>query len=304
MYVGFMTACLPNVSFKDLVTWASTNGFDALELACWPAGAKDRRYAGAHHINVEELTPAQAGEVNGQLKEYHLRISSLGYYPNHLDPDPEKRKFFNEHLKKVIRAASLLGVSVVGTFVGRDPALKIEANLPAFKAVWPDLVKYAEDNGVKIAIENCPMMYTWPAGSNVAFTPDFWDEMFSIIPSSNFGLNLDPSHLVWQFIDPAATVREYKDRILHTHAKDTLIDWAKLRRVGFFSQKNDLYTWWKDKVAGLGDVDWRDYLGALHEVGYSGVVSIEHEDRAWEANEERIKQGLLLAKKTVSRHLV
>lgn len=303
MYVGFMTACLPNVPLEELVSWAALNGFRALEVACWPAGQKDRRYAGVHHIDVETLTPYEAERIRRLVSERNLTISSLGYYPNNLDPDDSKRSLFHEHLRKVIEAAAQLGVSIVGTFVGRDPQLKLEDNLETFKKYWPDLVRYAEDRGVKVAIENCPMMYTWPAGSNVAFCPDFWDEMFSIIPSPNFGLNLDPSHLIWQFIDPVVIVKEYGRRILHVHAKDTLIDWSVVRRVGFFSQRNNLYTWWKDKIAGLGDVDWKAFIGALYEVGYRGVISIEHEDRTWEDSEERIKQGLLLGKKTVETYL-
>ena len=296
MKLGLMSAALPKLSLEELAVWAKANGFDMLELACWPVGKADRRYAGVTHIDVANLNASGAIQILDTLKKNELEISSLGYYPNPLHPDLDHRATVIAHLKKVITAAELLKVPIVGTFVGRDQSKTIEANLAEFENVWPPIVKFAADHGVKIAIENCPMIFTndeWPGGQNLAATPAIWRKIWEIIPDKNFGLNLDPSHLIWLMIDYVRVVYEFKDRIFHVHAKDLRIDREQLYQQGVLSLGMG---WEIPSLPGLGDVNWAQFISALYGVGYDYVISIEHEDRAFEKTEDLVKRGFLLSR--------
>ena len=296
MKLGFMTAALPELSLDQLAAWASENGFGMLEIACWPAGKAERRYAGVTHIDVTDMDAAKAKKVRGIMDKYGLEISSLGYYPNALYPDEAHRELVIGHLKKVIVAAEMLEVPIVGSFVGRDKDKTIEDNLEEFSKVWPPIVKFAADHSVKIAIENCPMIFTndeWPGGNNLAISPYVWRKMYEIIPDENFGLNLDPSHLIWQFIDYVRVVYDFGERIFHVHAKDMRIDTEQLYQRGVMSVGMG---WEIPRLPGLGDVDWGKFISALYGVGYDYVISIEHEDRAFEGTEELVKRGFLLSR--------
>jgi sugar phosphate isomerase/epimerase len=296
MKLGIMTAAFPGKSLDEVAAWASENGFETLELACWPPGKATRRYAGVSTINVVDFDAAAAKEVHATLKNYDLSISSLGYYPNPMDPDPEQREIVISHLKKVIFAAELLEVEIVGTFIGRDKEKNIPDNLDAFTEIWPPIVKFAAEHQVKIAIENCPMLFSydeWPGGNNLASSPALWKKMWEIIPDDNFGLNLDPSHLILQMIDYERVVFDFADKIFHVHAKDLEIDREGLYQNGVLSQGMG---WQVPRLPGLGDVDWGKFISALYRIGYDYVVSIEHEDRAFEGNEDLIKRGFLIAR--------
>jgi sugar phosphate isomerase/epimerase len=296
MKLGLMSAAFPNLSLEQLAAWAAENGFQALELACWPLGKAERRYAGVTHIDVAELTPSKARDILGLMEKHGLIISSLGYYPNPLHPDPDHRDLVINHLKKVIVAAEMLQVPIVGTFVGRDKNKTLEDNWGLFEQIWPPIVKFAAEHGVKIAIENCPMIFSndeWPGGNNLAVSPAVWRKMWEIIPDSNFGLNLDPSHLVWQFIDYVRVVYEFRERIFHIHAKDLRIDREQLYQRGVTSLGMG---WQIPRLPGLGDVNWAQFISALYAVGYDYVISIEHEDRAFEKTEALVKRGFLLAR--------
>lgn len=253
-------------------------------------------YAGVTHIDVADLPDEKITKIKKVLEKSRIQISSLGYYANLLAPDEKSRHYFVNHLKKVIDAANKLEIGIVGTFIGRDMYKTVEDNISIFQQVWPDIVRYAEDHNIRLAIENCPMQYpehsSWPGGTNIAFSPTIWRKIFEIIPSKNLGLNYDPSHLYWQGIDYVRPIREFKDRIFHTHAKDTKLEENILKEVGILG-----YYWHLDRLPGLGDIDWRKYIAALHEIGYTGVVSIEHEDRNWESSVEKKKEGLLFSKK-------
>lgn len=301
MKLGLLTAALPRLSLARTAEWAAGNGFDMLEVACWPAaGGERRRYAGVSHIDVGNV---DVDVVHALLQRHDLEISSLAYYPNNLHPVASERKAANDHLKKVIDAAAKLGVPTVGTFVGRDKGKSVSDNFREFRRVWPRLVSYAEDRGVRIAIENCPMIFSndeWPGGTNLATTPAIWDEMFSIIPSPSLGLNLDPSHLVWLMVDYERVVRDYASRILHVHAKDMEIDRDGLYRNGTLSLGMG---WQVPRLPGLGEVRWDRFIAALYRAGYDGVISIEHEDRDFEKTEELVKRGFLLARDVLRPYL-
>lgn len=302
MKLGLLTAALPRLSLARTAEWAAGNGFDMLEVACWPAaGGERRRYAGVSHIDV---TRVDVDVVHALLQRHRLEISSLAFYPNNLHPVASERKAANDHLRKVIDAAAKLGVPTVGTFVGRDKGKNVPDNFKEFRKVWPRLVAYAEERGVNVAIENCPMIFSndeWPGGTNLATTPAVWDEMFSIIPSPRFGLNLDPSHLVWLMIDYERVVRDYASRILHVHAKDLEIDREGLYRHGTLSLGMG---WQVPRLPGLGEVRWDRFIAALYRAGYDGVVSIEHEDRDFEQSEELVKRGFLLSRDVLRPYLV
>lgn len=301
MKIGFLTACFPERNFDELVEWGAKNGFENIEVACWPKEFEERRYAGVSHIDVDNIDESTVKKIKAQLKANNMEISSLAYYPNYLDPDKSKREFYISHLKKVIIAAKRLDINVVGTFVGRDKDKDDSYNLKTYKEVFTGIVKFAEENKVKLAIENCPMLWIdrWPGGHNIARSPEIWYQMFDLIQSDYIGLNLDPSHLVWQFIDYVEAVYSFKDKIFHTHAKDTKILKDKLSKKGIYG-----FGFYEDKIAGMGDIDWKKYLRALYEIGYEGVISIEHEDRGWEKNEEHKKQGILFAKKLISPYII
>lgn len=296
MKLGLFTAIFPGRSLEEIAAWAAGNGFEALEIACWPVGKADRRYAGVTTIDVASFSKDDARKTLDTLKKNNLMISSLGYYPNPLHPDPDHRQLVIEHLKKVIAAAELLEVPIVGTFVGKDKDKTIEQNLEDFAKIWPPIVKFARQHGVKIAIENCPMIFSndeWPGGNNLANTPAIWRKMWEIIPDDNFGLNLDPSHLVWQMIDYVRVVRDFHDRIFHVHAKDLLIDREGLYQNGVLSLGMG---WQVPRLPGLGEVRWDQFISALYRSGYDYVISIEHEDRAFEKTEELVKRGFLIAR--------
>lgn len=300
MKLGLLTAAFPTLTLDEVADWASSNGFEAIEIAVWPTGAgASRRYAGTAHIDVESLDASSAQRIVDDLAERGLSISALAYYPNPLSADDAEAAAAFEHLKAVVRAAKLLGVSTVGTFAGRDKGTSLDENFDRFAAVWPEMVHYAGDHGIRIAIENCPMIFSgdeWPGGTNIAFSPANWRRMFEIIPDENFGLNFDPSHLVWQFIDIPRAVHEFGDRIFHVHAKD-----LEIRRDGLYDHgiMSAGVGWQVPRLCGLGEVDWGAFFGALYAVGYDHVASVEHEDRAFEGSVELVQRGFRIARDTL-----
>jgi sugar phosphate isomerase/epimerase len=296
MKLGFFTAALPGSTLEQAARWGAESGFQAIEIACWPLAKAARRYAGVTHIDVTTLDKAGARDIRAMLDGYGLTISSLGYYPNPLHPEADHREMVIGHLEKVIEAAAMLEVPVVGTFIGKDKNRTVPENLEAYARIWPPIVSFAREHGVKIGIENCPMLFSydeWPGGDNLASTPAIWRKMWEIIPDDNFGLNLDPSHLILQMIDYERVIREFAGRIFHVHAKDLHIDREGLYNNGVLSQGMG---WQVPRLPGLGDVDWARFFAALTAAHYDYVVSIEHEDRAFEGDEELVKRGFYLSR--------
>jgi sugar phosphate isomerase/epimerase len=279
MLLGFVSAILPEQSLEEVFSFARDEGFGCVELMCWPPGTADRRYAGVTHLDVTRLE-TEAARLAELVRRTGVQVSGLGYYPNPLSPDAEHRKAVTDHLRRVIDAAKAVGVGVVNTFIGRDPARAVEEQWPTFQEVWPPLAQHARAAGVKLAIENCPMLFSndeWPGGKNLAVSPALWRRVFAELPE--VGLNFDPSHLVWQHIDVARAVRDFGRRIYHVHAKDTRIDSDALYERGILG-----LGWHTPKLPGLGDVNWAAMFSALTDAGYSGAVCIEVEDRAYEGS--------------------
>lgn len=299
MYLGFLTVCLGNMPLKEKAKWASENGFKALEVACWPQ-ANDRDYSSCD-IDVANLTQGEADEIKAYFKEYGLTISSLAYYDNNLHNDPAQREFVNNHVKKVIDAAVMLDVPMVGTFVGRDIDKNMVENFDEFEKVFTDLVSYAEARGKKLMIENCDMRGWQVPGipGTISYTPELWEEMFRRVPSKSFGLNFDPSHLLPQFVDYLKAAEDFSDRIFHVHAKDAEVYPDRLNKYGINNRQlpgsgEDNYGYWRYRMPSLGQVDWEKLIALLKSKGYDGVVSTEHEDPLYEGSEEKVKEGLVI----------
>ena len=296
MKLGFVSAIVPELSFEEVVSLAAAEGFSCVELMCWPKGKADRKYAGVTHIDVGELDDAGASRIKAYLAQKGVSVSALGYYPNPLDADREKAEFYVAHIKRVIDAASMLGVDTVNTFIGREPKEDLAESFRRFASVWPPIVKYAEGEGVRIAIENCPMYFTadeWPSGKNLAYSPPIWRRMFEAIPSKSFGLNYDPSHLLWQMIDYVKPLYEFKDRIFHVHLKDAMVYEDRLADVGILATPLEFH---QPKLPGLGGIDWGRFVSALTDIRYVGPACIELEDRAFEADLDSRKVAIRQSK--------
>jgi sugar phosphate isomerase/epimerase len=293
MKLGLCSAILPDQSLEQVVKFAAQTGYECVELMCWPVGKAERRYAGVTHIDVVGLKKSEISRIQDLLKEHGVSISGLGYYPNPLAPSAAEARVYINHIKKVIRAAEALGVKVVNTFVGRDWTKSVDDNWPVFMKRWPPIVQYAEDHGVKIGIENCPMLFTadeWPGGKNLAHSPAIWRRMFDAIPSKSFGLNYDPSHLVWQGIDYIKPLTEFASRIHHVHAKDVRVDGDRLDDVGILATPLEYHS---PKLPGLGEVNWGRFVSVLTDTGYNGPICVEVEDRAYEGSLARRKASLV-----------
>lgn len=304
MKLGFLSAIVGFMSFEQVIDTASSLGYRCVELACWPREEASRRYAGVSHLNVAELDDAQIAQIQDYCRAKGVEISSLGYYPNNLDEDLERRRYFHNHLYTVIEASARLGINMVTTFVGRMQTKTIEENFEEFAKVWPAIIKFAEERGVRIAIENCPMLFSrdqWPGGHNIASTPANWRKMFEIIDSPNFGLNYNPSHFVWQQMDYIKPIYEFKDKIFHIHLKDTRIERDRLNDVGIMAYPLQYMT---AKIPGLGEINWGRFVSALTDIGFDGPACVEVEDRAFEDSEESVLKSLKLSKRYLEQFII
>jgi sugar phosphate isomerase/epimerase len=300
MKLGFLTACLPQLPLAEIAGWAAAHDYDALEVATWPStGSRDFE---ASHIDVAGLGKREADRVRALFEQHSLTLSALAYYENNLHPDPDRRAEIAAHVRANVDAAALLGVDCVGTFIGRHPGLSVKENIAQAERELPALVEYAGERGVKIIIENCVMEGWHPDGypGNLAYSPELWEWMFGL----GFYLNYDPSHLLWLGIDPVAALTPYLDRIPHAQAKDAQLDPRARDRFGFFGrtvERTDGWDsgWWRYRVPGLGDVDWRRLVDTFYEGGFTGVLSVEHEDPVWSGDVQRITRGLEIAHRTL-----
>ncbi len=284
MQLGLVSAILPEQPFDEVCSIAAAEGYDCVEVMCWPPGKAERRYAGVTHIDVAGLDDRAVDAVRASLERHGVTISALGYYPNPLSPDATESRVACEHIRAMIRGARTLGLETVNAFVGRDWRRSVEENWPRFLEIWRPLIEFAEECGVRVGIENCPMTFTrdeWPGGKNLACSPAIWRQMFADIPSASFGLNYDPSHPTWMQMDAIAPLRDFRERIFHVHAKDVRVDRHLLNDVGILAYPLQFHT---PKLPGLGDVDWGRFFSVLTSTGYDGPVCVEVEDRAYEGS--------------------
>jgi sugar phosphate isomerase/epimerase len=300
--LGFVSAVVEELSFQATVDLAAELGYDCVEMLCWPAGKAERRYAGVTHVDVTKLDDRRVREIRDYCNKKGVFISSLGYYPNYLEDSPRAREYA-EHFLKVIDASARLGIGIATTFVGRDHTKSLDENFKRFEKVWPPIVKQADAQKVRIGIENCPMFFTrdeWPGGKNLAVSPAIWRRMFQLIPSENFGLNYDPSHMVWMQMNYVRPIYEFKNRIFHVHIKDTKILPDKLADVGILAAPHEHYSY---KLPGLGEVDWGTFFSALTDIGYKGSACVEVEDRAFEGSFDDRKVSLIQSRNYVRQFL-
>jgi sugar phosphate isomerase/epimerase len=304
MKLGFVSAILPEYTLEQVLHFAAEAGFSSVEVMCWPPGRAERRYAGVTHLDVTNLSPGAIKHVQDLIALHEVEISGLGYYPNPLMADRAEAEAAIVHLHKLIDAAAEMGIGVVNSFVGRDPSLSVDDNWPRFLEVWRPLVQHAEERNVRIGIENCPMLFTadeWPGGKNLATSPAIWRRMFADLPSPSFGLNFDPSHLIWQQMDYLSPLVEFRDRLVHVHAKDARLDRAALDAHGVLSYPK---LWHTPKIPGQGDVRWGAFLGVLADQGYDGHVAIEVEDRAFEGSLEKRRESLTISRRYLHQYLI
>lgn len=293
MKIGFLT--------NALVEQARRSGSDAFstlpQVADWAAAH------GFTDLECGPMLPLDRAAYEQVLGEGRIGISALIYCRNYLSTDPEEAAQHLAALKERIVFAGALGIDKVVTSTGidksvveglydRDPALRDRGNLirriPAQSLdrvvdLFGPLVELAEKNNVRLCFENCPLM------GNIAISPVMWKKLFERLPSDHLGLAYDPSHLVWEMIDPYTPLLEFKDKIFHVHAKDTAIDRVKLARTGILTD----FSWWSYRIPGRGELDWRQLLGQLTAEGYDGTLSLEHEDAAYEGSVEAVENGLL-----------
>ncbi len=301
--LGFVSAIMAHASLEEVIAFAAEQRFRCVEVMCWPVGKAERRYAGVTHIDVDTLDEAKVQSIKALLRQHNVYISGLGYYPNPLTDDREQGEFFIAHLKKVIRAAAQLGIPVVNTFIGRDYTKGLEENFTLFREHWAGILKAAEEHNIKIGIENCPMYFTqdeWPGGKNLATHPAIWRRMFEAFPTPLFGLNYDPSHMIWQMMDYVGPMYEFKDRLHHIHLKDAKLYPERLNEVGIMAHPLQYHS---PKLPGLGDVNWRSFFTALTDVRYRGPVCIEVEDKAYEGSPADVRSAILTSRNYLRQFL-
>lgn len=302
MQLGYVSAILPNQSLEEVMWTAKKIGYDCVEIMCWPVGGSERRYAGVTHIDVDSLDDRRVAEIHQLVAETGVSISGLGYYPNPLSPAEEEAQVARTHFRKVMAAAQRLGIKQVNTFIGRHPKQMIDEQWGTVLDVWRPIVKEAEDRGLRIGIENCPMLFSkdeWPGGKNLFICPQVWRRLFNDIPSGSLGMNYDPSHLIWTFIDPVPPIYEFKDKMFHVHAKDARVDRDRLQEVGILN-----LDWHTPKLPGMGDCDWGAFFGALSDIKYTGPVCVEVEDRAYEGTLEDRRRSLVQSYRYLSQYVV
>lgn len=306
MKIGLITSILDNMNYEQMMDMAADMGFACVEVACWPSGQAERRYAGVSHIDVDNVLEddGYAEYILEYSREKGVEISALAFYPNTLDGDIEKRNANISHLKQVIRASAKLGVNLVTTFIGRDQYKTIEDNFRMVAQEWPTIMRLAEELDVRVAIENCPMLFgsdQWPGGQNIMTSPANWDKVFELVDSPNLGLNYDPSHFVWQMMDYIRPIYKFRDKIFHVHFKDIKVFGDRLNEVGIMAYPLEFMA---PKLPGLGDINWSRFVSALTDIGYEGYACIEVEDRAFESSDQRILDSICVSRRYLSQYVI
>lgn len=295
--IGFVNACMPQLSLEEQLDWAAANGFGALELHAAPNTLKV-------DLPLISSNTDEAARIREMADQRNIVITDLMWGGQHLHGNAEKREVSQTRLKAMITGAAALGVPIVSTFIGRDPALPVEDNIALALKVWPGLLDFAKEYDIKIAIENCPMMYEWPGGLNIAYSPENWTILFDALDphGERLGLNFDPSHLKWLGIDYLAALRRFAPRVMLVQAKDAEILPDKLSEVGILGEG-----WWRYRLPGLGQVDWRSFIGALYELNLTEriiALNIEHEDPVWEGSLEKVQRGLRFTQQYLSQYVI
>jgi sugar phosphate isomerase/epimerase len=297
MEIGFLTNSLAHYlkTYGELAEWAVAHGFRSLEVG--PT------------VKLDEKEYEKAAAKHG------VKIEAFIYCRNILAQDAAEADGYKAFLMERIKLAGKIGVPKVICTTGITPQssdvkcasnFAPEASIPAVKEALSPFMEEAVKQGVKLCFENCPMM------GGIVHSPYMWDLVFDALDCDQAGLAYDPSHLYWQMMDPYEAIKAAGKRIFHVHAKDASIDRAALGRVGIlhsFSYTaqidesglalphgNRKPLWWHYRLPGLGELNWPRIFMHLHDVGYTGFVSIEHEDPVWSGSEDNVKTGILNAR--------
>lgn len=279
MKIGYVTQYS-----EEEVKWAASAGFKCLSIEI--------------KGDLSEIPDYKVKDIRKTFEKYDIEISSLiSGTLNHLSPDDDKRKSNIQRFKRVMDFCQILGADIVSTNVWGNPDKNIEENIPSYEMVFGEYAEVAERLGIKIAIENCPHMKSYPIKiGNISLSPQAWDLMFKAVPSKSIGLEFDPSHLVWLGIDYIQAARRFANRIYHVHAKDTEILKERLDEVGIYGEG-----WWRYRIPGWGMIDWKKLISILLDANYQGNVIIEHEDPVFHG--PRFREGLMLGLKHLSQFL-
>jgi len=255
--------------------WAEEHGFSSISITV-PVGSR--------FLDLRDIieNPSKYLDI---MSRYKVKISAIGFYGNPIDADSSRRREHSKHMMNIVRAAHKLELPVVTGWIGKYPGT-VDDNIREMRKVWPDIIKLAEDYGIKIAIENCP--------GNIMYRPDIWRRVFEEFNTEILGLEFDPSHLICQLIDVIGIADEFGDKIYHIHAKDAEIDWRRVSDLGI-----TVGGWCPHRLPGFGELDWAAFFSVLKKHKYDYAVSIEHEDPYFEYEE-----GLIIAKKFLERFIV
>jgi len=232
-------------------------------------------------LNPDKLDDAAIAAIKSKVEKAGIYVSSLACDGNHIDPDPAKREHQNAYTARMIELCGKLGVPAIGGQSGTDKGKPLQAQVDEIVKVYTE--KYfplCEKHKVKVLWE------PYAGGPNIATGPVGWEALFKAFNGSPYvGLQFDPSHLVWQFMDPVAAAREFADKIYDVHLKDTEILWHVVRRAGI--QPVDNARWWRFRIPGYGSVDWKGFFSVLSEIGYAGAMNIENEDQFYYPSNDR-----------------
>jgi len=268
----------------ESVTMAARLGFDCVEL-CLGEG-----------VNAEaaKLKKDDIGAIQECLGECGIRVASLWFFENFLGPNKKDREKHEREMLATIDIAAELDCFKVTTSVGANPGATLEQNLEEYKRVFGKFAHHAKTKEVFIAIENCPHIHIDEGGrhaiGNIACSPDMFRAMFKALPNDRIGIEYDPSHMVWLGIDYIRFIYDFEGKILECHAKDTEVLDEKLKTQGIYGRN-----WWRYRIPGLGEADWKAVFRALYDTSFTGNVIIEHEDPVFEG--KRFEEGLSLGLK-------
>jgi sugar phosphate isomerase/epimerase len=268
MHVGLLTAPFPaSKPFAEIAQWAADAGFAALEVSS----------GSGRHLDPAVVLADGGAQVRQVLERTGLTISGLEHYRGF---DVAAPQAYQQDMLALIRMAEAIGAPMICTFAGfcspgKTKERTIREDLPA---VFAPLAEDAAKRGIRIAFEN------WYA-TNLQHLGHF-RAVTQALPQPNIGFNFDPSHLCWQGIDYQHAVEEFKGRIFHTHAKDVAINESKRAQLGVLEGG-----WWEYVIPGYGVIPWGQWIRTLTLNGFDGVLSIEHEDRAFSA-EDGFRRGL------------
>lgn len=299
MKLGVFTTLLSNLSLEEALQYFQSLGAQMVEIGCGG-------YPGNAHADPEVLLndADKLAAFQALIAKYGMNISALSCHANPVHPQREIAAAFDKNIRDAILLAEKLGIQNINTFSG-CPGDSAQAKYPNWVTCpwpndfldilqwqwdtvlipyWKDLVSFAKAHGVtKIGLELHPGFCVYNCDSLLRLREAVGPEI---------GANFDPSHLVWQGMDPVACIRKLgkEGALFHFHAKDTKIDKYNTAVNGVLdtrSYADELDRSWIFRTVGYGNdlAYWKDILSNLRMVGYDYAVSIEHEDSLMSQNE-------------------